>query len=474
MAKILKKHLSFRNIAYILAVMTILFLGNKLREYEYAKVPFPGETRDEYSFGWLGISLIRDKYPTAWSGIEGYKYSREEDINVDNIFTGHPEEVPFTINKPWFDHPPLFGLLVGGYAYTKGIREFKDASVIILRRPMLKIGVLSVLLVSILAWQLFGPMTGVISGLLYAIIPSVVISSRLALAENGYIPLFLGGVLSAYLYFTKKDKRFWYIACFLAAAGVLFKLSGISIFLSLVLLSLILENKEKACLLKILFSFVGLTLLLYLVYGYYYGIDTFLRVLATNSSRFFGAGAEIFYGAVVSTKITGSKTLTDGWILLGWIAFFIYLFRNTLFGKKDNIIYIIVPAVSYFIVFIVFGSESYGWYRYPFYPFLIIFAGKLLYELIVSPNVLYLFLILLPFGTSSHRLFGTVGFNDYSAIFRVGVVGIFSIFMGSFFLNKHTSILLQRIATVMVFLLVSYLSVKEVYFYDFAHWIFAN
>jgi len=39
------------------------------------------------------------------------------------------------INYPWFDHPPLMGLLTGGWAYLKGARIFEDTTTSIIRKP---------------------------------------------------------------------------------------------------------------------------------------------------------------------------------------------------------------------------------------------------------------------------------------------------------------------------------------------------
>ena len=199
MAKIFGKG-KLKYLLIALCVAGVLFVGNGLREYSYSEVPNPGETNDEYSFAWLGMSLLSDGYPIAWSGIPGYKTTDYKRINVDGIFDDRPEKPDFPINSPWFDHPPLFGLVTGGYAYFKGIRDFADASVIIIRRPMLKIAALTSFLIFILGWKLLGWVKGLLASLLYSTIPLVVISSRLALAENGYIPLFLLSAIFAVFY----------------------------------------------------------------------------------------------------------------------------------------------------------------------------------------------------------------------------------------------------------------------------------
>jgi hypothetical protein len=228
MAKIFKK-VELKNLLIVLSLVGVLFIGNKLREYSYSEVPNPGETNDEYSFAWLGISLIQEGRPIAWSGIPGYKTTDYRRINVDGIFGGRPEKPDFPINSPWFDHPPLFGLLIGGYAYTKGVNNFEDASVIIIRRPMLKIAAVSSILVFILGWKLYGLSSGFLASLLYSTIPLIVISSRLALSENGYIPLFLLSAIFASFYFDK-------VFCIKTQKLIVNQFSGLKRKLSVILL----------------------------------------------------------------------------------------------------------------------------------------------------------------------------------------------------------------------------------------------
>ena len=472
MAKFIKKSITLRTVVLSLLVVLIMNLAGNLREYAYASVPFPGETLDEYSFAWVGISLIKDKYPIAWSGIPGYKNYDQQQINVDGIYDKHPEWAPFSINKPWFDHPPLFGLVTGGYAYLKGVRNFIDASVIILRRPMLKIGVFSVLLVIILAWKLWGLETGLLSGLLYATIPSIVISSRMAIVENGIIPLFLLCVLFAVNYFDKRKIIYWYLACTFAAMAVLFKLSGISVPLTLICMGVCYGKREKWKLVTFSLSSIIFSLLAFIIYGYYFDSTTFWNVFTANSKRFYGAGAEVFFNVLVQSKITGGKTLTDGWIVLGWLSLFILNFKYWL--KNKPITYLSFAIFSYLFVFLLFGSESYGWYRFPFYPFLVIATSRLIIEIYRSPSVLFLPLVLLPFGTSVHRLLGVEGFQHYLIYFRLAMIILFTVFLVPSLVKIKYFVKLQRLVLYLTIFFLIWLSVKEIYFYSFENWIFAT
>lgn len=471
MFTILKNRLTIKNVLLVIYLFSLLILAKNLRVFSYASVPLPGETRDEYSFGWLGISLLRDGYPTAWSGICGYKTYDNQKINVDGIFTNHPEQPAFTINKPWFDHPPFFGLLVGGYAYVKGVRDFKDASVIILRRPMIIIGVISVLFVFLITYELFGVIVAIISSLIYTTSPAVVISSRLALAENAYLLLFLISIYLSLLYLKKKSIYYWIMASVVAGIAVLFKLSALSIGIYLFIFALYLDDKAKKKLIVTVAVALVICLLAFLLYGAYYDLQTFLAVMKSNSNRFFGVGAEIFYNAFSQTKITGSKYLSDGWINIAWISFFVYAFSER--NNKTKVVIPIIATFAYLLVFFIWGSEAYGWYRYPLYPFLIIITGKVIYDLIRKPTFLCFLLFLLPFGTAIHRLIGVEGFQQYINVFRVTAVGSFLLFVIAPLLKQHT-LVLRRIALVAFFVFLIILSIKEVYFYNVGKWIFAT
>lgn len=472
MAKIDKSIKRGKILFSLLILLGILFLGNRLREYSYAQVPLPGETTDEYSFGWLGISLIKERYPIAWSGIDAYENHDYQRINVDGLFDKDPHRPLFSIDKPWFDHPPLFGLLTGGYAYLKGVREFEDASVIILRRPMLKIALLTTFLIFVLGWRWFGISVGLLAAFLYSVIPTTVISSRLALAENAIIPLFLAALVFTDYYLEKKNLIFWYAASVLAAISVLFKLSGIAVFIFLILIAIKYGGKLKAKLAIIASTLFLSAILLFILYGVYFDWNTFVKVLAVNSQRFYGAGSEIFFQVVARSKITTERFLTDGWILFGWLSLFSLVHAR--FDKEKSTTIMAISVFSYLVTFLIFGSEAYGWYRFPFYPFLIISSAHLLKRLYDSPNLfLFTALLLLPFGTTVHRLIGVVGFQNYVGFFRAFSVILIVLFVASL-LNYKKTLFLQRIFVIVITFFTIWISIREIYFFGVDNWYFVT
>lgn len=462
-----------KNIIVILVLVVILLIGNRLRTYSYATVPHPGEVADEYSYGWLGINLLRYHYPTTWSTLSVYPKISYEKINVDAIFDKDPSRKPFPIASPVFDHPPLFPLISGGYAYLKGVRNFADAGVGILRRPMLYIAVLTVILIFVFSYLLFGLKVGILSALLYSVIPTTVISSRLALMENGIIPLFLLSLILAILFIKKQKMRYWVAACLCVVVAMLFKISAVSIGITLVLIALMYgKNSQKIKLIAIVAGAVTVAISLFALYGAAFDWKTFVTVFGENSHRFYGASSEVFLQAVADFRITTNKFLTDGWMLAGWISFFVvsYLeFRKTLGGN------ILTMAVfSYFIVFIIFGSESYGWYKYPFFPFLIISLAYFLIKLYEKSNLMVFFgLMLLPFGSSVHRLIGVERFQAYVPYLRAGTVVLLIIFAADLVFKKRFE-KVSKLAMVIFLIFVILLSMQEIYFYNYSNWFFVT
>ncbi len=468
-SKITKK----TSFAMLLSFVLILLFGNYLRNYNYSTVPHPGDTADEYVFAWAGLSLIKTGIPESWTGVTStYPSYRQEQINVDQILDKNPARPAFSIVKPWFDKPPGFALLIGGYSYFKGAREYIETGVGIIRRPMIKIAIITTILIYILGKMLFGKFVGLLAAVLYSTIPTMVISSRLALSENGYIPLMLGALILAILYLENKKAIYWISASILSALAILFKLSGISVAIMLALLFLhFLKGKER---LRITFwslfiSFLGF--LVFVLYGAAIDWSTFYKVFFAQTKLFYGTGAEVIYSLIAQPKITANDFFTDGWITLGWISL-IFVVLSKL--RKDKYAVVItIATLSYMLVFIFFGSEAYGWYRFPFYPFLAISIAKVIETLYKTPNILaILFLGLLPFGTLMHKLYGLQGFQQYVPHFRLFALLTLAVFAIPYFINKTLSKKLARGYLIFIFVLLIYLSIKTVLFYDINNWFY--
>lgn len=458
----------------ILLLIGILLLGNKLRFFSYSLVPHPGEVADEYAYAWLGLSLIQEGKPIAWTGItDAYKEVDSQRIDVDTIYAANPERSAFQIVTPWFDSPPIFGLLIGYYSHFRGITEFVQTGTEIIRRPMLYVGVLTTVLIYVFAKRLYGTSIGLFSALLYSIIPTVVISSRLVVTENGYVPLFLGSLIMAFDYFKKRKIVYWNLASLLAGIALLFKLSAIAIPIALILLAILYGKKKRNELIKKTAYWSLASLMVFVLYGWYFDWETFVSVFRENTGRFYGASSEVFYQALVHPKITANKFLTDGWIILGWISVFLVSAREWQKTKGGN--FLTIGIFSYLVIFLLFGSEPYGWYRFPFYPFLVISIAVTIQKIIKSSNMLIFFsLMLLPFGTTVHRLVGVMDFQKYTGLFRLSSLLFFLLFAANILSQKRKWVLLQKLFMIGGFIFVVWLSIKQIYYFTYDTWFFVT
>ena len=219
---------TIKTIISIGAAFLIVVLGFYLRYKNHTLVPLPGESTDEYSNSWVGLSLIQIGLPVGRSGLLGYGGSDPRYINVDRIYSSTAGGGPLGINRPWLDHPPLLPLITGGYAYLSGARVFEDATARIIRKPMLFIGTATIVLVGVLAYQLVGAAAALLAMALLATSPLVTVTSRMIQGENGVIVAFLASLIFLNWYFTKKKNIFLWLASLAAGGGLLFKGGGIA------------------------------------------------------------------------------------------------------------------------------------------------------------------------------------------------------------------------------------------------------
>src|SRR3972149_10819104 len=394
-----------KTIVSIGTAVLISILGFYLRYKNHTLVPLPGESTDEYSYSWVGLSLIELGLPVSRSGLTGYGGNDYRYINVDRIFSTTAGGSPLEINQPWLDHPPLLSLITGGYAYLSGARVFEDATARVIRKPLLLFGVTTIILVGVLTYQLVGAAAALLAMALLATSPLVTVTSRMIQGENGVIPAFLASLIFLSSYLTKKKKIFLWLAALAAGVGLLFKVSGIAVAVCGAIILFSQENKkmalkfwETALFLTISLSFLAL----FFVYGAAFDWSTFVIVWQSNSTRPYDIGFGSLLDLLTTTKITVSKRLTEGWPLVGWISVFLLLAvekRRKLFS------FVVLPVLVYLIIFLLMGGSAYGWARLPFIPFLFIAVAVILTEGVSSAEkLLPVVLTLIPLGMTVHKL----------------------------------------------------------------------
>ena len=182
---------------------------------------------------------------------------------------------------------------------------------------------------------------------------------------------------------------------------------------------------------------------------------------------------QILLQIITQSRITTNRFLTDGWVTFGWISLLLVTFTE--WRKTEGGVYLTISVLSYLVVLIIFGGESYGWYKYPLFPFLAIATARIIQKIYQSPNFLILItLALLPFGSSVHRLVGFVEFQKYAVYLKLFSILIFLFFSLSIFLRKKISLNIQRILLVIIIAFLFWLSIKEIFYYTVDKWYFVT
>lgn len=397
----IKRGLNFK----VLVILLIFLLGFLLRLHNFAQYPQRGATHDEFTFAFLGISFLQTGIPTSWSNIPIYQ----------NKYYLEANDTRYSIVIPYFDHPPFFGFLTGGLALLNGETDFSAVELSTIRLVPVLLGSLSIILIFLLCRSLYDFKAAVISSLVFATVPTYVISSRMALAENLLIPEILLALILFEKFVEQKKKSLVYLLGFLSGLAFLTKFVGLFVYLSLFFLFLSEPKLRKNILpLSVVAFLVGS---FYFLYGLALDKNLFLKILSFQGAR--EVGPYSFFNLFLTPAIV-NKIFVDGWVYFGWFALIILISRG-----KENL-KVVIPALCYLLIFVLTVNQKdlHGWYNYPFYPFLAIASGKLISQMIDKPSFLnVIFLLTAGFSTLNLTYFNLFGLSP--TLFRILVLLFF-------------------------------------------------
>ncbi len=410
------------------SLVFICLLGLFLRWKNLANVPLPGQSQDEYSNAWVGLSMIQTGVPVGMSGLSGNRNEKRVYINSDRIFQVSSGGDATTIDYPWFDHPPVVGLITGGFAYIKGARVFEDVRAAVIRKPAVGFSLVTIVGIGLLGMELFSPLVGLAAALFYAISPLTTVMNRMVQAENYLTPLAIFSLLFFWKFGRVKKMKWWYLGAAALMVAMLMKLSSIAFVIAAMVLLKKTSKQNWPWIMTGVFALAAVSF--WVIWGMALDAGAFWAVLAGNSQRAYGIGYQAVSDLLTTVKITGTKTITDGWVLasfLGLVALMI--------SKEKNKQWIIVPMISYLLVYLFLGSQSYGWYRLPFFPLTFVALGYLTVEIMKRAELGGALLFLIPLGISASRVIPTTGL--WLSLWRV--LPLFLIFGAYFVANKKIS-----------------------------------
>lgn len=401
----------------VLLVVFVLFIGLILRLHNYSVYPQRGATSDEYSYSFLGVSLLTKGIPISWSAVSGYK--NRSDLTIKNLY--------FPIVYPYFDHPPLNGLLVGGWALLFGQNTFPKIELSTIRLVPIMLSMVSSILVFLLGLRLYSFKTALWALLIYSTTVIFVMNGRVVLAENLLTPLLLGAIYSFYIFRKNMTFKKTIAIGILCGLGFWTKELGIVIFLSMLYLFVAEKIKIKFTLtVTVVLAFFAS---LYILYGAYFDWEVFKAVVSIQSDRVIGPGTLLY---LTSTSLIINKIYYDGWYFLGFVSFFL----SFLDYQKHK--FILVPAFIYFILMIFSLTEKgeMGWYLIPLFPFMALFTANFLVEGLEKRNW-SIFLLLIFVGLYEVQYLYRANFGLTSMQFRVILILIFSPFILSYVFGKE-------------------------------------
>lgn len=360
---------------YLFALIIIIF-GFLLRNSSLSTVPRPGATFDEFAWAWQGISLIQKGVPVSWSSHPQYTQRQHK------IYQG----AAFWIVTPYLEHPPFFGLVAGSFALWNGVTDMYHVTLAKIRPLALLLGTFSIFMIFIFCKELYGGKIALAASLLYATVPTIVIGSKIVQNENFLIPFWLLSLYFITLYL--KSGKIWLrnVAGIIAGLLSLAKVPWLVVGLSLVM---ILMYKKKW---KDAFIIGGLTVFIFsffILYGVYYNQELFISLWKLQLARYDISFAGIF--SIFTNPLLVDMYYLDGWILFGWFSMFSLL-------KNFNKHFIIaIPFIAYFLLFAfaIPNEPGHGWYRYPFYPFMIISIALFIKEEFIKPSLSLVFFLLI-------------------------------------------------------------------------------
>lgn len=378
-------------IKFWIIIFTIASLGFILRLTNYDKLPPFLETIDEVMYPWAGISFLETGTPTSWSLFPSY-------TNVQNINLWNHD---FRIVTPWIEKPPLYPLLTGAVALLFGQNKFGDISISTIRIIPLILSLFSIILLILLTEKFYSKAVAIIAGLLYATIPTIVISNRLSLSENLIIPISLAAL---FLIFSPLKGR-WSkfnpaIIGLLCGLAIITRQAGVALPVAA---SFILFTNKNWKTLKVVVIFSLLFLTIHPLIGAYYNWGLYLNILKDYKNAYSIGLPQVVANIFRFPAITYQfAPLLDGSMLAGYILLFSFPFISN--SKEKNLQILSFPLIYLLLlIFMESGKDVFGWHLFPLFPFMTIILANVFYEFWQKPNLFKSTVIFLIIASSSFR-----------------------------------------------------------------------
>lgn len=384
-----------------LFIGALLLFSLILRLHRYEMYPQRGATSDEYTYSFLGVSLLTKGKPVSWSFLGGYKPAKP--LTIEHIY--------FPIVEPYFDHPPLYGLLVGSFALVNGQNSFEKIKLPTIRLVPIALSLATSLLLFLLAERLFGFKAGVLAMLIFVTTTTFVVNGRVVVSENLVAFWFILATYLFSLWESKLTPKRAVVLGFICGLSFLTQLISTALFVAL-LFTLLLKKEKVRTVLLFVVPF-AVCVILYFLYGAYFDWNVFLTV---NSEQALRVAGPLTFWQFFSNPVIINKAYFDGWYLFSFLCLMLFMF-----DPKDLIVKLIPLSYILFLVLTLTEQGQSGWYVIPLFPFMALAASKSLSEGVKDKNLFMAVFVLFTGLFEIHAIYREkFGLNNTS--FRVLVL----------------------------------------------------
>lgn len=366
---------------YAASAGAITLVGACLRFYDYDRLPVFEYTTDELNNAWLGLNLLKGGGPIGWVWPGIYANAQTRFWLVED----------FLIAPFHFHPPPLFPLFAGAAAILGGARDMFEVQLHYYRMPAVIFSSLTVLALIVLGNLLYGRAISLLSGLIYATLPSAVVLGRIAKEETLLAFLAVCAVIAFVCYERSGNRRPLLTAAGLSALSLMTKQSGIFVGAALIVFAAWRWDKRAI----VAVSAAALcSVLAYCLYGWWYSWDNFV----SYATHYAGYRNTLVSAQTLFTSSALSVIPGNGWLLWLWLSAALTLGRT-----RDHTV---VCLLAYVLVFSVLtpGQFDGSWYRIILYPFLALCGGFALKGIVDAPGLFNVGLFLLTAGFSTIQL----------------------------------------------------------------------
>jgi len=361
---------------FLLAAAVLVLLGGGLRLYDYTVAPDFRENMDELFAAWNGWQLVEDGTTRGWS-LWPHRYG----AGTARESVTYWRERPIPVIRPYFEHPPLFHLLVGVAAHLGGAQSFEHVRVTHTRLVPIALSMIALLLCMALALRVArSRMAALAAGLFYAVTPFVALQGR-AVKEDSLVAVLLPAMILAFLRWRDRGYRRVHLAAaaVFAGLGILAKLPAIALLVALVALVVATGRPRDATFAAVLGAAVASLLL---VYAAVMGWDAFWHAQRVQGS-IRQVSPDVFQTWFAWPMINTNK-VGRGPLIFLWVASAVTAYRL----PRPRALPVVLPLAVYIVAAgLPSGTWQYGWYMLPVYPLLCALAGAFAVRLVRRPEL---------------------------------------------------------------------------------------